>query len=112
MSVGSVGLLHKVLSRMSDGSDGLWQSPEVEGLFERIERPNAVTRSFVNAEQMIKPFFQSLLQAGEMSGFSGHMSADQIPSSLNASYRLISEVNEAPDGLFGRTLIIKSEESE
>ena len=112
VNVGRVGLLHKVLSRMSEGGDGLWQNPDVEVLFERIERPNAVTRSYVDAEQMIEPLFQSLLQAGEMSGLTKHMSADQIPSDLDLSYRLISEVNEAPDSLFGRTLIIKSEGSE
>ena len=112
VNVGRVGLLHKVLSRMSEGGDGLWQSFEVEALFERIEQPNAVARSYVNAEQMVEPFFQSLLQAGEMSGLTTHMSADQIPSDLDASYRLISEVNEAPDSLFGRTLMIKSEVSE
>jgi hypothetical protein len=112
VNVGHVGLLHKVLSRMDEGGDGLWQNPDVEVLFERIERPNAVTRSYVNAEQMIEPFFQSLLQAGAMSGLTKHMSAGQIPSDLDASYRLISEFNEAPDSLFGRTLMIKSEGSE
>jgi hypothetical protein len=111
VNVGRVGLLHEVLARMSEGSDGLWQHSDTERMFERIERPNAVTRSFVDAEQMIEPFFQSLLQAGEVSGFSGHMSAEKIPSSLDAAYRLISEINEAPDGLFGRTLIIKSEDN-
>ena len=112
VNVGRVGLLHQVLSRMGEGSDGLWQSPGVEVLFERIEQPNAVTRSYVNAEQMIEPFFRSLLEAGELSGLTKHMSTDQIPSDLDASYRLISEINEAPDSLFGRTLIIKSEGSE
>ena len=71
-----------------------------------------MTRSFVNAEQMVEPFFESLLQAVEVSGFSGHLNADNVPADLDASYRLISEVNEAPDGLFGRMLIIKSEENQ
>jgi hypothetical protein len=31
---------------------------------------------------------------------------------LDAAYDLISEMNEAPGGLFGRTLIIKSEENQ
>ena len=61
---------------------------------------------------MIEPFFRSLLQAGAMSGLSKRLRADKIPADLDAPYRLISEVNEAPDGLFGRTLIIKSEDSE
>jgi hypothetical protein len=112
VNVGGVGLLHEVLARMSDGSDGLWQHSDMERMFERIERPNAVARSFVDAEQMIEPLFQSLLQAGVASGFAGHMSAEKIPSGLDAAYRLISEINEAPDGLFGRTLIIKSEDTQ
>ena len=112
INMGRVGLLHEVLSRMGKGGDGLWQNPDTELLFERIERPNAVTRSFVNAEQMVEPFFESLLEAGALSGFGGHLNADKIPSGLDASYRLISEMNEAPDGLFGRTLIIKSEENQ
>ena len=40
------------------------------------------------------------------------MDGVEVPSELDVSYRLISEVNEAPDSLFGRTLIIKSEGSE
>ena len=112
VNVGPVGLLHQVLSRMNEGEDGLWQDPDVELLFERIERPNAVTRSYMNAEQMVEPFFQSILQAGELSGLAGAMDAAEVPSELDLSYRLISEVNEAPDSLFGRTLIIKSEGSE
>ncbi|CAA6690386.1 MULTISPECIES: hypothetical protein [unclassified Lentimonas] len=112
VNIGRVGLLHQVLSRMSEGGDGLWQSREIEALFERIEQPNAVTRSYMNAEQMVEPLFRSLLEAGELSGFTSKVSADQIPSDLDVSYRLISEVNEAPDSLFGRTLIIKSEDSE
>ena len=112
VNVGHVGLLHEVLSRMSQDGAGFWQNPQTELLFERIARPHAVGRSFVDAEQMIEPFFRSLLQAGAMSGLSKRLRADKIPADLDAPYRLISEVNEAPDGLFGRTLIIKSEDSE
>ena len=110
VNVGDTGLLHKVLTRMREGGDGLWQSSETELLFDRIERPNAVTRSFLNAEQMVEPFFESLLQVGELSGWMRGMSKADIPSGLDTAYRLISEMNEAPDGFFGRTLIIKSED--
>ena len=106
---GELGLQHKVLTRMSEGSEGLWQSAETEELFERIERPNAVTRSFVNAEMMVEPLFESLLQMAELSGLMEDMSKAEIPSRLDSAYRMISELNEAPDGFFGRTLIIKSE---
>ena len=109
VNVGEVGLLHKVLTRMNEGGKGLWQSPEVEQLFERIERPNAVTRSFINAELMVEPLFESLLKVGELSGLMGDMSQAKIPSGLDTAYRMISELNEAADGFLGRTLIIKSE---
>jgi hypothetical protein len=112
VNMGRVGLLHEVLSRMGQGGAGFWQNPQTEQLFEKIARPHSVGRSFVDAEQMIEPFFQSLLQAGAISGLSHRMRAEQIPSDLDAPYRLISEFNEEPDGLFGRTLIIKSEVSE
>lgn len=112
VNVGELGLLHKVLTRMGEGNDGLWQNSGTRLLFDHIERPNAVTRSFVNAEQMIEPFFESLLQAGELSGWLGDMSQADIPSGLDTAYRLISELNEAPDGFFGRTLMIKSEDSQ
>ena len=109
VNVGEVGLLHEVLTRMSEGGQGLWQSPEIEQLFERIERPNAVTRSFVNTELMVESLFESLLQVAEFSGLTKDMSKAKIPSRLDSSYRMVSELNEAPDGFFGRTLIIKSE---
>jgi hypothetical protein len=108
VNVGEVGLLHEVLSRMGERGQGLWQSAETEQLFERIERPNAVTRSFVNTELMIEPLFESLLQVAELSGLMGDISKAKIPSQLDSAYRMISELNEAPDGFFGRTLIIKS----
>jgi hypothetical protein len=109
VNVGEVGLLHEVLTRMSEGGQGLWQSPETEQLFERIERPNAVTRSFVNTELMVESLFESLLQVAKLSGLTKDMSKAKIPSRLDSAYRMVSELNEAPDGFFGRTLIIKSE---
>ena len=109
VNLGEVGLLYKVLNRMSEGAEGLWQSAETKQLFERIERPNAVTRSFVNAEMMVEPLFESLLQVAKLSGLMENMSKANMPSRLDSAYRMISELNEAPDGFFGRTLIIKSE---
>ena len=112
VNLGRVGLLQEVLSRMGQDSAGFWQQPETERLFEQIARANPVARSFVDAEQMIEPFFRSLLQAGAMSGLSKRIRVENIPADLDAPYRLLSEVNEAPDGLFGRTLIIKSKDSQ
>ena len=112
VNMGDVGLLHEVLSRMKNGDDGLWQKSQTQELFERIERPNAVTRSYLNAAQMVEPFFESLIEALKIGGLANELTAESIPSDLVAPYRLISEMNEAPDGLFGRTLMIKSEVDE
>ena len=71
-----------------------------------------MTRSYLNAEQMVEPFFESLIEALKISGLANELTAESIPSDLVAHYRLISEMNEAPDGLFGRTLMIKSEVDE
>ena len=46
----------------------------------------------------------------ELSGLMEDMSKAKIPSGLDTAYRMISELNEAADGFFGRTLIIKSED--
>jgi hypothetical protein len=112
VSIGRVGMLHEVLSRMAEDDPGFWQKSETEHLFELIARPHPVVRSFVDVEQMVEPFFRSLLQAGALSGLSTGMRAELIPADLDAPYRVLSEVNQAADGLFSRTLIIKSEKSE
>jgi hypothetical protein len=112
VNVGDVGVLRKVLTRIEDGGDGLWQSSEIEHLFESIQRPHAVARSYVDAEQMVEPMFDAFRQAGELSGFVGGMTEVPSPTGLDAAYRLVSELNEAPDGFFGRTLISKSEEGQ
>lgn len=112
VSIGRVGMLHEVLSRMAEDDAGFWQKAETEHLFELIARPHPVVRSFVDVEQMVEPFFRSLLQAGALSGLSTGMRAELIPADLDAPYRVLSEVNQAADGLFSRTLIIKSEKSE
>ncbi len=112
VNVGRVGLLQEVLSQMADSGDGFWQQPETELLFERIARPNPVTRSYVDLEQMVKPVLQSIAQASAMGGLGQAVDASKIPTHLDAPFRLISEVNEAPDGFFTRTLILKTEAAE
>ena len=100
LTIGHISLLHNVLSEMGNESDGFWQDPDVIALFERIEQPNAVTRTYYNAEQFIEPFFKFL--AGNMSRFkgaSGSLQAGEVPKSLQGAYRLVSEANEDIDGL-------------
>lgn len=112
VSIGHIGLLHEVLSRIHQGDAGFWQDPQIERLFERIEQPNPVGRSFVDVEQMIEPLFQSLLQTARLSGSSVEIDASLIASEGTLAYDLISEMNQAADGLFGRTLLIKRKDGE
>jgi hypothetical protein len=112
VNIGRLGLLHEVLSRMDHTGEGFWQLPETELLFEGIARPNAVTRSYVDLEQMVKPILQSIIQAASFGGLGKNVDPDKLPTYLDAPFHLISEVNEEPDGLFSRTLILKSEGSQ
>lgn len=112
LNVGHISLLHTVLSEMETESDGFWQDPDVLALFERIEQPNPVTRTYYDAEQLIEPLFE-MIALWDYSGDPAESSKfEEVPASLQGAYRLISEANEAPDGLFGRTLIVKDEDGE
>ena len=104
-------MLHTVLSDMRNESDGFWQNPDVTALFERIERPNAVSRAYYDAEQLIEPFLKGMLAAkmNRSGDASGPLQYGEVPESLKSAYRLISELNETPEGLFGRILIVKDE---
>jgi len=109
VNIGSIGLLQQVLTRMDASSSGFWQQLETERLFEEIARPNAVTRSYVDLEQMVKPILTSLLHAAQMGGVGQKIDRALIPENLDTPLRMISELNEAPDGFFTRALILKAE---
>ena len=104
--VGHISLLHEVLSNMANDKGGFWQNPETKNLFERIERPNAVARNFLDIEQFIGPFFKLLAQE-RPDNLPASIQSGEVPENLEGSYRLISEVNEEPGSIFGRTLVIK-----
>ena len=106
-STGSGGLLQLLLTRMANRSEGFWQSSEVVRLFERIAQPGAVSRSYINLEQLVVPMLRAMVEHPILSGLSTHLDESKIPTELDVPYRLISEVNEAPDGLYSRTLFIK-----
>lgn len=111
-ATGHVGLLHTVLSEMKSEGGGFWQDPDVLALFERIEQPNAVARNYYDVEQSIAPFFKMLSGTNRFGGAPESFQSGEIPESLKGSYRLVSETNEAPDGLFGRALIVNDESEE
>lgn len=112
LAVGHKSLLHNILSKMADESDGFWQNSEVITLFERIEQPNVVARTYYDAEQFIEPLFKALSGMNRLGGNSKPLQSGDIPESLKGAYRLISEANQAPYGLFSRTLIVKNESEE
>lgn len=112
LSFGRVGLLQEVLSALESGADGFWQMDRTEVLFERIARPGAVFRSYVDLGKMLIPFFQSMVQTSRLGGGAKALEMERIPRKLSVPFHLISESNEADDGIFSRALILKREASE
>ncbi|MGB0257302.1 MAG: hypothetical protein ACPGES_01505 [Coraliomargarita sp.] len=109
-SVGRVGLLQTILSRMGSGESGLWESDEVASLFEVIERPSAVSRSYLNLSQYAEVLFRELAVSDVFQELGLVFDFGQIPKSLGAEVRVVSEVNEASDGLFFRSAVVHLEE--
>ena len=110
LNIGHISLLHSVLSEMAEESDGFWQDPDTIAIFERIEQPNAVHRTYYDLEQFIEPFFKVLASSSGFDDVPESLQTGKVPQSLQGSYRLVSETNEAPEGLFSRALILKVSE--
>ncbi len=110
INVGEVGLLQEVLSAMQNNSEGFWQGPDIEDLYRDISRPGAVARSYFSLQQVVRPTLESIVQASRMAG--GSVDTDSIPQSLDFPYELISEMHEAPDGFFSRSVLVRSEDTE
>jgi hypothetical protein len=108
--IGHVSLLHNVISEMGQQSDGFWQDPDTIALFERIQQPNAVAREYYDIEQFIEAFFKIIAQSNELNDAPQSLQTGGVPQSLKGPYRLFSETNETPGGLFGRALIVKASE--
>lgn len=111
VNMGRVGFLHEVLSRMNESNAGFWQSEKMEKMFESIAQPNPVTRSFIDVNQMAKPFIESFAAMSPLPGLDANGGADKLIESLKIPLYMISESNEEPDGLFARIMILKGEES-
>lgn len=112
LNVGRIGLLQEVLTRMVNADSGFWQLESTEQLFESIAQPNPVTRSYFDLEQMVKPMLESILFASSMGGVGLGIDPSTIPSDLDVPLVLVSESNEASEGLFMRALIMKREVAE
>jgi hypothetical protein len=109
LSVGRLGLLQEVLSGMEAGGEGFWQKTETEDLFEEMARSGAVTRSYLNLEKLIVPILQSMAQTSQLGGGAGALDPTLIPTDLELPFHLVSELNEAEDGLFSRAWIVQME---
>jgi hypothetical protein len=112
LSFGRLGLLQEVLSALESGADGFWQMDRTEVLFERIARPGAISRSYVNLGKIWIPLFQSMVQTSRLGRGAKTLEMERIPRKLSVPFHLISESNEADDGIFSRALILKREASE
>lgn len=111
INIGRVGLLQEVLTRMKSSGDGFWQQENIETIFEEIAQPGAVSRSYVDIEGMMLPLFQSMVEASRMSG-DNLLRMESIPKNLSIPYVGITELNEHPDGFFGRSVLIQREAAE
>jgi len=111
LSIGRVGLLQEVLSRMESGESGFWQETETEDLFAMVERPHAVSRSYIDLEKLVIPIFQSIAQTSQLGGDATALDMERIPQELSVPFYLITETNAASDGLFSRSLILPREDS-
>ncbi|HAV12134.1 MAG TPA: hypothetical protein DCX06_01380 [Opitutae bacterium] len=112
LNIGRVGLLQEVLSRMVDTKRGFWQLDETERIVDSIAAENAVSRSYVDFSQMAKPVLQSLLMAATAGGLDTEVDFSQLSADLEIPLIMISESNEADDGLLVRALLLKKEDAE
>jgi hypothetical protein len=109
INIGSIGLLQEVLSRIESGDDGFWQSAEAERLFEDMAMDGAVSRSYLDLEQMAVPMMQTFAETMALSG--NGFDPDGVPAGLSMPFHGLAEVNQEDDGLFSRSYIIKKESS-
>lgn len=107
VNVGRIGLLQEVLSLMVHSESGFWQMDSTEDLFEMIEQPMAVSRSYMDLEQMVQPILTSVVAASSARGINSGIDLSKMPLDLDLPLLLISETNEAADGIFTRAYIFK-----
>jgi hypothetical protein len=104
--------LQQVITAMQTEKAGFWQQARVEALFQEIAEPDPVSRTYFDLGQMILPILKSIPLQQMMQGAGKKLDLSKLPESLDLPLLLLSEVNERPDGLFSRSLIIKAEGDE
>lgn len=111
-SIGRVGLVQQVLTAMQTQDSGFWQLPEIEALFERIERPDAVARSYYDFGAIILPLLSSMVDASRYAQTGLAFDPNKIPSDLQLDWHFITETSEAPDGFYTRSIMLRKEVSQ
>ena len=109
--VGRVGYLQTVLTRLDSNNSGLWEAEDSEILFERIAKPHPVSRSYMDLSQYTETILETLAETLLFDGILGDLDFASLPSDLEAELRLVSELNEEPDGFFVRMLLVDQDAS-
>jgi hypothetical protein len=112
LNMGRVGLLQQVITAMQTQNSGFWQQDHIEALFQEIAKPDAVSRSYFDLSQTILPMLRALPLHNPMQGKGKALDVSQLPESLDLNFLLLSETNQAPDGIFTRSRIIQVEDGE
>lgn len=111
-NTGDASLLKEVLTRMESGQTGFWQKGSTELLFEPIARNGAVSRSYADLEKVFLPVLQMIVQTSQFGMGDSQLNMSDIPTDIEIPFHLVSEMNEASDGLFTRALMIEREAAE
>lgn len=105
---GSGNWLQEVISAMQAGGSGFLEQPALVEAFESIARPEAVTRSYLDLNQMIKVNLGNFSKLVRMGGGNGAAGPERS-TGFSLPYQLITEMNEAEDGLFSRSILLPLE---
>lgn len=106
-NTGDASLLKEVLTRMESGEPGFWQKASTDLLFDPIAREGAVSRSYVDLEKMVQPILRTIVQTSQFGVGNGRLDASDIPEDLEVPFHAVTEMNEASDGIFSRSVLTK-----
>ncbi|WP_169305303.1 hypothetical protein [Coraliomargarita akajimensis] len=108
--IGRIGLLQTVLSNMGSRQTGFWGLESTELLFESIERPNVVARSYLDVSQQFQVILDVVNAIGIWDEDLEFIDVDALPDDMPPGLKIVSEINESPDGLFSRALLLQEAE--
>jgi hypothetical protein len=112
VNTGEPALLKEVLTRMESGATGFWQQASTDLMFEPLAMEGAVSRSYVDLEKMIQSLLKMIAQTSQLGPQGGQLDASNIPENLVVPFYVVTEMNEAPDGIFSRSRVVEREASQ